>query len=100
MPEVRKVFTLTTGLNSLKTMLTSVSSGITGISMQLTFLQWRTKSGGPIAKGNSAMATVADGDSYNLDEGDSEHGYGTDRIDGTLVYFMPTNNGDKIYIEA
>lgn len=100
MPEVRKVFTLVTGLNRLSTLLASVSSGITGIGMNLTHLKWTTITGGPISKGNGSMAAVADGDPYAINTGNSEEATATDRIDATQVYFFPTNNGDKLYIEA
>lgn len=97
MPEVRKVFTLAAGLNSLKTMLASVS---TDIAMMGTYLRWRVVSGGPVAKGDSAMAAVTDGDAFDVGEGDTEHSYGTDRNDFTKIYFYPTSAGDKIFIEA
>jgi len=100
MPEVRKIFTLDGTTQSLKTFLAAQSTGITGIAMQLTYLRWRVKLGGPVAKGNSAMAALTDGDSFALDEGDTEAAYGTDRIDATQIYFRGTANGDKVFIEC
>jgi hypothetical protein len=100
MPELRKILTLTGNNDSLKTFLAANSVGITGLSMNLTYLHWRVKSGGPVAKGDSTMASLADGDSYDLDEGDTEAAYGTDRIDATKIYFRGTSAGDKVYIEA
>lgn len=96
MPRVTETFTLT-AIACLRDLLKSVSNEI---AMNLTYLQWRTKTGGPVAKGSSTMVTQADGDSYAVDEGDTEHAFGTDRIDATQVYFLPSASGDKIFIEA
>lgn len=98
MPEVRKVFTLAAGNNRLSTLLASVSSSI---QMQLTHLTVENIGPGIVAKGDSAMAAVADGQPLAVNEVSPEDAYGTDRIDATQVYFRPTTGGtDKIYIEA
>jgi len=98
MPEVRKVFTLAANNNQLSLMLAAVS---TKIGMNLTWLRWKVVSGGPVAKGDSAMAALADGDSRaTTDDPAPEQAFGTDRIDATLVYFRPTAGGDKIFVEA
>lgn len=98
MPEVRKVFTLSAGNNSLKTMLASVSTDITMLG---TWLKWRVVGPGQVAKGDSSMAALTDGDIKDVGDGDTEQGYGTDRIEFTKVYFRPTTGGvDQIFIEA
>jgi hypothetical protein len=98
MPEVRDVFTLAAGNNSLKNILAAASADI---SMQGTWLRWRVIGPGDIAKGDVTMTALTDGDTKSVGEGDTEQAYGTDRIDFTLIYFRPTTGGvDKIFIEA
>jgi hypothetical protein len=97
MPEVRKVFTLAAGNNSLRDMLAAVS---TDIAMMGTWLRWRVVGPGDVAKGDSSMAAITDGDAFGPGDSNSEPADSTDRIDFTKVYFRPTTVGDQIFIEA
>jgi hypothetical protein len=97
MAEVRKIFTLAAGNNSLKTMLASVS---TDIAMQGTWLRWRVVGPGQVAKGDASMAALTDGDVKDVGDGDTEQAYGSDRIDFTKVNYRPTTVGDQIFVEA
>jgi hypothetical protein len=96
-PSLKKVITLAAGLNTLKSLIAANS---TKVSMQLTWLRWRVFSGGPVAIGNLSMAAITDGDQWDVDTGTTEQAQGTDRIDATQIAFWPTNNGDKIFIDA
>lgn len=99
MPIVTKVFTLSAGNNRLSTMLASVSSDI---SMLLTYLRWRVVGPGDVAKGDSSMAALTDGDLFSVGEGDTAEAPAQgDCIEATKIYFRPTTGGvDKIFIEA
>jgi hypothetical protein len=97
MPEVRKVFTLAAGNNSLKTMVASVSTDITMLG---TWLRWRVVGPGQVAKGDSTMAALTDGDVFDVGDSNSEPADSTDRIDFTKIYFRPTSANDQIFVEA
>src|SRR5262245_32427601 len=99
MPAVRKNFTLAAGNNRLSTMLAGVS---TDIAMMLSYVRWRVVGPGDVAKGDSTMAALTDGDVFSIGEGDADGPCSPgDSIDATQVYFRPTTGGvDKIFIEA
>ena len=94
----RRTVTLAAGLNNCSTLVQTAlgSTQLVGGVIELTH---RVEAGGPVAKGDSTMAAITDGASYDVKEGDTERASMGNAIHLGAIYFFATNAGDKLYLQ-
>ena len=96
---IDETFTLSIGNQSWRAMLAAVYPG-----MQLghKFFSWKVLTGGPVAIAKKPMAAIGDGYSRAIaDPEDVEPVSSRDEvIQGALINFFATANGDKIRVRA
>ena len=97
----RQTVELTAGLNRLSDIINAnIPAGATFDGSVVREVTHRVEAGGPVAKGGASMASIADGASYDVKEGDTERGVGVSIIDIGQIYFFATNTGDRLYLQV
>lgn len=95
--EFEGVVSLAAGLNLLSTILTVNQPNMIHA---LAEYEVRVESGGPVARGSSAMAAVTDGAQMLIGDSAREEGHVGDPVEAPFKGLWATNTGDKVYIKA